>query len=131
MEGSITLFAHESGLHLFLALQMALFAVSPAGLAVFVLRCSHNPVVQPIVPCPGQAGFLWATGNRGLAVVLQHDDDQLPEELQEGVLPPGDLHAEPPGIHCTDTQGPGVKWKPPFLDAHTHPVEKKLCYVGQ
>jgi hypothetical protein len=42
MDGSITLFTHESDLHFFSALQMALFAVPPLLVLLFLFSCVPN-----------------------------------------------------------------------------------------
>jgi hypothetical protein len=45
-----------------------------------------------------------------------HFDAELPQKVEERLLVAGHLHPEPPGIHCTDTETPGIDRVPPLFD---------------
>lgn len=80
------LLTHEKGLDVDLAVDGALLAVAPPGLAAGVVLCRHNPVVQAVKP--GLVGGATADpppDGRG-AVPAEQLQDQLPQEDQEGLL---------------------------------------------
>ncbi len=122
MERSVALLTLLDCLPLLLPLQVALLAVAPHGLAITAILSVDNPVVNVVIPDSQEAVFLGSTGHGGLAMFLQHEDHQLTQEVKVGLLLPCDFHAEPPGIHSTDTEGPGVEGEPPLLGPDLYPV---------
>ena len=53
--------------------------------------------------------------DRLLAIFGQQAHHQFTEELQEGILVPGEPLSKPPGVDCLDTEGPAEDWPPPLL----------------
>ena len=123
VEGYSTLLAHEDRLVVLAALLSALLAVAAFGMASIADLGSTDPLVETIQP-DVRRNRAWPPPElRGRAMSGEHVDDQLPQEVQEGLLLPCHLHAHPPGIHSTDAEAPCVDRKPPLLDSIWHPVD--------
>lgn len=59
----------------------------------------------------------------GAAMHGEHADGELPQEVQQRFLLPGDAHPQPPGIHCTYVEAPDVDREPPFLYSVVNPTQ--------
>jgi len=82
---------------------------------------AHNPVIDSIKPLLSRSQA-WPPCHDG-SLAMDHEDlnDQLSQEVHEGFLLASDVHAQPPGIHSTNAEAPGVDGKPPFTDAVDDP----------
>jgi hypothetical protein len=104
VERNLALLAHVDRLQVSLPLEVAHLAVAPLGLAGGVLLRAHNPVAAQVVkPC------LPIIDNNGpppdglCAVLRQHADAQLAQEVQVWFFVTGLAHPQPPGVDHTHT----------------------------
>lgn len=121
VQGHLALLTEEDRLHVPLALVGTLLAIPPLRLPSNLLGVG-DPVVEAIESgLNSNAGAAVPLSCRVLAVDCEHLNDQLPQEVQEGLLDSGCAHAQPPGLHGTHTEGPRVDGPPPLADAERNP----------
>jgi hypothetical protein len=104
VERNLALLAHVDRLQVSLPLEMAHLAVAPLSLAGGVLLRAHNSVAAQVVkPC------LPIIANKGpppdglCAVLRQHADAQLAQEVQVWFFVTSLAHPQPPGVDRTNT----------------------------
>ncbi len=87
---------------------MELFKALPSSKNIFANSTGYvkeelsADIPKHTVECRGVSWWETVSAKRRHSVLRQHLDDELPQEVQEGLLDP--LHPNPPGIDSADTE---------------------------
>ncbi len=102
-----------------------MFAIPLIELARCILLCVDHPVLLPIKPGLSAGTNAEVLPGGGIAVLCQHADAELAQEVQVGLPLAGDPQAQTQGVKSADAEAPLGYKEPQFLDPIGHPRQDK------